>query len=127
MKTGAKFCVPAIVIYILFQIISAIARVDLSGIGNLLMGCWTGYMGMTMRKKYRQKWGYDADDGKDFCCYFCCEPCSVGQDSLEAKKKAATSPGSPPQPSAPQEEALPVAEAVVEPKADVEMKVKEIA
>merc|ERR1712146_69047 len=61
MKTGAKFCVPAIFIYIVFQILSAIAQVDLSTIGNLLMGCWTGYMGMTLRKLYRAKWGLEED------------------------------------------------------------------
>jgi len=114
LKTGATFAVPCIVLYIIGQILSAIIQTDISFLFSIAMGCYTGYMGQKFRAQYRAKWGYPEDKNLDFVCYFCCEPCSIGQDALEskAKGKVQPSPSAPPQPEAPVAEAVavPVAE-----------------
>lgn len=133
-QEGAKYIAVFIIMWILNLIIGAASNGTVQLPTYLIAALWHGYMGMTARKAFREKWAYSQDQNKDFFLYCCCEPCAIGQDALECKKKmSATAPGAPPPPAPPtnDEVVVPVAEVAipVAAEADVEtgeMKVEQV-
>merc|ERR1712224_507418 len=105
---GSYFLAAAVCPRLFFDIIFTLADIDDGGlIGGVIAGLLTAYLGFTARKKYVQLYnieGWDAGggeswegDGKEFCCWFWCQCCSLQQEhrTLNAIQRAPYAPPAP--------------------------------